>query len=59
VKITEPQMEAASTAAPVEADQQTLYRDALQEVVTKLDIRGTFPKRKQVLVGAQNLSVGD
>jgi hypothetical protein len=49
----------AALKAAEQAEQLRLHRELLQEAVTKLDIRGTFPKRKQILIGAQNLGVGD
>lgn len=58
VKLTESSSTADSVAGD-QAEQQRLHREILQEAVTKLDIRGTFPKRKQILIGAQNLGVGD
>ncbi|MBL9154048.1 MAG: hypothetical protein JNK37_16265 [Verrucomicrobiales bacterium] len=59
VKLAETAATDSSTLAQQEAEQQRLYREALQTAVTKLEIRGTFPRRKQILIGAKNLNVGD
>ena len=67
VKITEAKPEASSTAEGdkpmTEAQKAELekiaYQQALFEAATKLNITGAFPQRKQVMVGAQNLGVGE
>lgn len=50
---------AAQAAANQQAELERAYREALQVAVSKLNITGTFPQRKQIMVGAQNLAVGD
>jgi len=49
--------DAVAATRPVDPERE--YRENLQEAATKLNITGSFPKRKQIMVGAKNLSVGD
>jgi hypothetical protein len=43
----------------VEGEEETVIRTSLQEALTKLSITGAFPGRKQIMIGAQELGVGD
>ena len=51
--------EAVLTAAQqAELDAQA-YLQSLQTAATKLNITGSFPKRKEIMIGAQNLGIGE
>ena len=52
-----PEIEAA--AEGLEEGEEQALRTSLQEALTKLNITGVFPARKLVMIGAQELGVGD
>jgi hypothetical protein len=53
-----PEVEGSSEPM-VEGEEETVIRTSLQEALTKLSITGAFPGRKQIMIGAQELGVGD
>lgn len=59
VETEEAKAQASATNAQGELLPEEIYRKNLQEAASKIRIAGAFPKTKQVMVGAQNLSTGE
>lgn len=53
-----PEAEATEEFVP-EGEEEVVLKTSLQEALTKLNITGAFPDRKQIMIGAQELGVGD
>ncbi len=47
------------TAGDLAAPDAETYRQRLQAAATKLNISGSFPKRKEIMIGARNLGIGE
>lgn len=53
-----PEVEAADEPVQ-ESEEEAVLKTSLQEALTKLNITGVFPARKMIMIGAQELGVGD
>lgn len=54
-----PEMAAVEDAAGDRQEEEEILKTTLQEALTKLHITGVFPHKKTIMVGAQDLGVGD
>lgn len=53
-----PETEVAEEVVP-DGEEEVVLKTSLEEALTKLSITGAFPDRKQIMIGAQELGVGD